>query len=198
MVCSNFWRLDKFDKIIIALVFFVGAFSSILGNLCFASSPVSVNIVKNLNFSGDSFNYSDTESTGYFKLVVGHKYRLNITSGSLRKFYYSEVTPSEGVSGELAFSVRINEPIEFVASSPNLFVSSVTGSLNPSFNFIQVEDLTVGYDAVITDLFYNVGMLQLWSVFETSIPWVLVVVLFIFGWWFFTHWVKELGKGREF
>lgn len=196
----GYFKLDKLDKIVISLIFIVVSMFSIFNCFCFATEEISGVEISNVSPSFSSDNPVFVNRPGanavYFNVIPGHKYAYYFDYQT--SFCYSYDEPSIGVN-YYDIIYPNSSPYEFVAEADYLFLF-VGSSSNPvNLETVRLVDITPsGFASVIGNLSLNVGLSQLWNVFETSIPWILVVVLFVFGWWFFSHWVKELGKGREF
>lgn len=197
MVCSKFWKLDKIDKIVISLIFIVVSMFSVFNCFCFAESPVDGFVIEDYYIEGASGNivYRDKGILMYYPLSFGHKYSLVNNSGHVISLGFTENIPELGDTAVRYGYLSASGTKKFLADDEYL-VFSISSSND--LDNIFLYDETPGFSGVIGNLSLSVGISQIWSVFETSIPWVLVVVLFVFGWWFFAHWVKELGKGREF
>ena len=197
MVCS---KLDKIDKIFISLTLIIVTMFSIFNCFCFASEDenVSVSFVQDLrmNFTTKKFETRQGDVVAYFQVEKGYKYFVKFSSTVQRNFVLSSDYPSNGVSFEVYQTVSAGNDIvlEYVAND-NAFLFM---TYNGQSRFEVVRQPLLGFQGAIDKLTQDVGLTNIWFSFDKSLPFVLVVVLLSFGFWFFSHWVKELSKGREF
>lgn len=202
MVCSKFWKLDKIDKIVISLIFVFFTMYSIFNCFCFASVPlepidsgsglfINANSSKVVSDSSGFYLVFNFSERGTYKFLT----KVDVITG------FSNSLPEVG---DIVSNVRHyapNSTFTIEISEPNTLVYFTTTAHSDIYNsklvFVDFVPYN-GFKTIISDLSYNVGFLNIWGGFEKSLSFVLVVVLFAFGWWFFAHWVKELSKGREF
>lgn len=220
------FKFDKFDKIVISLTFIVVSMFSIFNCFCFASyeTVLSPRFLFNCTLSSST---GDTGVGSVVELVQGPYFRIFELPAYYGYNYNFEITQTFS-SGPLFFRIITFDDIVDYGSTGIVQVQDAinfgeTKNINYKINDIKQEkiyfcctfngegsalndlDFTVttdyipnGFGDTINLLVENVSFSNLWSTFGKSIPFVLVVVLFVFGWWFFAHWVKELSKGRDF
>lgn len=213
---SNFWKLDKIDKIVISLWFII--FTIFCVSDCFAVSSVeSSGVSSDLFFdtSSGQFQSDDDFSVVYFDLVEGHNYTLTYDTSywptqdvqGASKFYgiLSTQEPSAGVSGDLIMTANLTSygsgSFTFVAPDNGYLVFSVSAI----YNFYQYFDsncLTLvdnSSDVMqnsVDSLVNNVGQEQIWSIFDTGIPIALLVVLVAFGIFIIGFASRKIQKGK--
>ena len=62
----------------------------------------------------------------------------------------------------------------------------------------MIEDITTSeFSASINLLSDFVSVANIWSVFNNSIPYILVVILVAFGTYLIFHAIREISKGRD-
>lgn len=201
MDCYN--KLDKIDKIFISLVFIIVTIICIFNNFCYASTDITnTGVVFN-----DLYVVGGTNKVGRldgaqivsYPLKVGHTYELSCSRvNSTYSFSESEVLL--GVSTTPRETLQVNKVYSFTANNPYLYVyvSNYLGFENDFNSYIKLVDVTNAFSSSISQLYYDVGVSQIFSVFEKSIPFLLIVVLFSLGVWFIKHNIIEHSKGRDF
>lgn len=210
MVCSKFWRLDKFDKIVISLIFIVLSMFSIFNCFSFASISLELSYLSDswVRFTGENFNIikivdSPGNKLAYIRLSKGVTYNFRTVPGSSFSYVFAVAeSPSINAGSQLKYvrdlNTSTNNNFDYTVTSDNEYMVIYASTPNVNYDYVDISVVSTSMASSLNLLINNVGFSQLWSVFEFSLPWVLVVVLFVFGWWFFAHWIKELGKGREF
>lgn len=200
MACSNFWKLDKIDKIVISLIFIIGAISSFFYCFGFESEDVPFSIVSGLNMTankpGNSGKfYSGPYDIGYFKVDPGYKYTISC-SGEVSVVSFSNSVPSVGV--DYYDVLRISGTSSSYSKS---YSFNTNFSKYAVINFSMPSDITVtrvpltGLDSVIGNLVDSVGPGALWGIFEVAIPFALCVVTLALGFYFLRRSLKWLSRG---
>lgn len=200
MGCSNdnYWKLDKWDKIGIASLIIFFTIFVVLNTFCFGAE----NSVPVTNFDGYSAiagERGDFISTGpnangyYFPVVSGHTYNISVSSNQSRICYTKEkpalnveVFDFDNIGNFKEFTIQPGEDGYLF-----LFIYNY-GEFS-----INVVDMSVGFNGVVSGLVVDVGISFLWDIFNKSIPYILVVVLISFGIYLVSHAIKEISKGRD-
>lgn len=202
---DNFWKLDKWDKIGIASLIIFFTIFVVLNTFSFASYKIN-GVIYN-GFIGNSSSLPNQISQNsfakgiYYKLTPGLKYSITIHGGVKQIYgYFAYTDGSLAVGTPTKYFVTINEnQIEFVCPDDvnTLFFWSV--SVEPTNSTIDL--LSVDYNS---GMGYSLGILgeevsasSLWQVFKTLIPYITVVVLFVFGTYLIFHAIREISKGRD-
>lgn len=201
MGCSKM-KFDKVDKIFTCFVLIIVTIFCFLNTFCFASempgTQVDGVLLSGIGFENGKFISKESDYVLYYHLKAGHTYTYYNVSNTNRYALFSDEEPAVGVSGKSGLSITANSSYTFeVEKDSYIYFSVISGSSQILLNN-SLYDISSGFSVSIMELFNNVGFSQLWLAFDGVIPYVLVVVLFAFGWWFFAHWIKEISKGREF
>lgn len=204
--------MDFCDKLVISITLVIVTVFCVLNTFCFASDSVSLGEPIHSSVIEGIYPDSTDKKTGvfisrddvgtnyytcYFRLVSGHKYIIyNLTTSSYSVRFSSSV-PSVGVDFIRFGLVPSNSSLNFIADNDNyLFISSSsTSGLN--IDGIVLYDITRSMSSSVEILANTVGISQLWSTFEKSVPYIAVVVLSSFGFYLIIHNILEISKGRD-
>lgn len=193
------FKFDKLDKIVIALTFILVTIFSIFNCFCFASENIDLEYYYNI-IADDTTNTfvssSDGSCIGFFA-EKGYRYTIKAVDdfSFSRIIVSSSSEPAIGVSLDVLFITLLNSG-DYFSYSANEDVY-ITISKNVASNKLVVErELLSGLDKTIEKLVDNVGLQSLWSVFNTSVPYVLVVVVVAFGIYLIFRMIKGLSKGK--
>lgn len=215
MACSNFWKIDKVDKIVISIILVFFAVFNIFSTFSLASTPVPFNVLSNAIVNSTSM--SIVSSTGgriiYAPLEGNSRYNLSFSISAEDKEPNRHVvvricradTVSIGSSVEVLDSFVITDDEKTVSFDFNTYnyndiflVISLTGSwwtAIPNRSFV-LTNISSSFNIVIDNLFDNVGVSQLWGVFELSIPFIFIVVVSVFCSMIIFNIIKGLSKGK--
>lgn len=199
------YKLDKYDKYFVAFILVI----LVIFNLCtfvYADEEwetVEVSTADGI-WADESHNYfyssgSSEFGVSYFPLEVGYIYRITVVQdmSNARSVVGTSEIPSLNVeynylSGGLqhvgdSYSIIGTNSYGFIAYSPSA-----------SSSHILVERQKVAsMNSAVGDLVSGVGPQQLWSVFESGIDFVGVVVLVAFGLFLIVLLIKKLSKGKS-
>lgn len=209
MGCSK--NLDRIDKIFISLTFIIVTFICIFNTFCYANENIETVLIDGIRLDTSAgvtkFNSSTVGSGFYFEPIKGHTYLItNNYIGTPSNFAVSLMNlpdiPFIGYeTTEIRRYLNPGNSYEYKADNDTVVCIFIQKNSNASdlLQNISVMDITpVGLKSVVGNLSLNVGLSQIWTVFETSIPYILVVVIFSLGVWFITHNIIEHSKGRDF
>lgn len=195
--------MDFYDKLFISITFIIVTIVAIFNTFCFAYSSVDVVRTDDLFFNIYDYNFQSGNRNGfYFETIPGNRYQVNLTFNVSPNYITASCSqqPSVGVTGSLLINDNVEGTSythEFVATD-NYYFCYIGGTSTTDFLSIQVFDTTSNgmYDSV-TALVDGVGPSNLWGTFESSIPYIGVVVLASFGFYWIIHTIKEVSKGKE-
>lgn len=193
----DFYKLGKIDKIVISIVFILGAISSFFGNIVLADTPVEVMVFDfYLTTGGDgggtftNYNNSvDHNQTICFYGISGHSYVIDTSSDVI--FGYSSSIP-ELYSSPDYFSYVASNHFEFTASDDGYYYFA---SSRYAFDY-SVYDVTGGFDGVIGNLSHFVSGELIWNNLVSSLPFILVCTTFGLGSVFIHRLIKSGSKGK--
>ena len=196
MVCSKM-KFDKLDKIFTCFVLIIVTIFCVLNTFCFAAENVDYMIANDLSISltVNTFQYNVDNDVGYFLVQSNYIYHISNNSNYNRYIALSSSVPVVGGEYQFLKKLEPGETFEFRGNLNNQYLY---------FDFANITGVTVTsekvgsmHDSMIL-LSESLTSGNIWSVFGNLVPYILIVVLFAFGWWFFEHWIKEISKGREF
>lgn len=192
MACSNFWKLDKIDKIVISIVFIIVSLISFAQ--CFAVENVDILIIDGLGIeSSTGLITSSGSSVGYFNIEPGYIY--HITNGLVN---------SPKVYGFSNSIIELSDYVFDVSTLPGRDSVDITYSQYQYlyFNIYGGSAVTVtreklpGLEGSVDLLVSNVGPGALWGIFEISLPYVLVVIILALGFYFIRRMAKWISRGK--
>lgn len=198
MACSSFWKLDKIDKIVISLIFILSALFSCCSCFCFASEtlePSQTGLGLFIDSSGNIISDDDGRYIVYNFDKPGN-YTFSTKIDVIVGFVNNNPSVGDKVidreyykPGEF-FTIYIEEPSEY-----SFFV--VTSHNVSAFYLVDVQyEPVVGFSSVIDKLSLNVGISQIWEVFETPISLVVPFVLVAFGYFIIARVICSISKGK--
>lgn len=203
---DNFWKLDKWDKIGIASLIVFFTIFVVLNSFCFAS----------YEFTGDLVGAGFFNSNGDITFGDGwriYRYKAIDCDYILLKVAYSSSFNTTNVNvifgDDLVDSKIIN-------ATGYHQLSGVSGEYTYKFPYIErdyiyvccytpqsvditlyTDDFSSGFGYASAYLGTSLSISAIWSVFNKSIPYILVVVLVSFGIYLITHAIREISKGRD-
>lgn len=189
--------MDFYDKLVISITFVILTFIFVFNTFCFADIEISGTRLD--GFGGYQTIHPVSGIYGiYFYIPEPGKYIVVSDVQSTVGSYRTDEIPSNGVatipqpsltltSSSQNKTFIVNEPgyYLFYSSDNEYSISSISITRDSSFNY------------VISSLSEQVGISNIWNIFEYSIPYVSVVLLAGFGFYLIFHNIKELSKGRE-
>lgn len=192
---DDFWKFDKFDMSFIVFLLFL-----MLCNVTFCADIENVDyeVVSGIYISNTSNYFASYNglSVGYFKPEKGYIYHIYNASPSGRNLATSKEIPH--LNGTYNFLYRLegdNNVYDYLAVSDDLiyFDFSVVDA-SPSVITVTREKIT-NMGGVVSILSNDVGTNQFWNVFTFAIPFILVVVVFVFGFFIVRRLTKKESKG---
>lgn len=200
MDCSrNFWKLDKFDKVVISLIFIVFTIFTIFSTFSFASENVELDEVKGVYVDRNS-NYfiigNEQYGTSYCKVESGYIYTVDCINGALGvQIAFGNDVPASNVLYYDRLSIG-GDGSSYSFIVPNNFkYAYFYGSWS---GFIRVTRERVGgMDNTVQYLADSISPDNLFNVFNISIPYILVVVVVSFGFYIIFKLIRRLSKGRS-
>lgn len=198
---DNFWKLDKYDKIVISLIFIIVTMNCILNTFCYASENIDFDYYYNIiaDETTNKFILSSNGSCIGFLAEKGYKYTIKVVEDFTtdRIIVSSSSKPEAGIAFDVLYSTLLNKGDYFTYSANEDIYITVSKNVISSKLLIEREPI-IGLDKAIDNLVSNVGMNSFWLVFQNLIPYISVVVIFSLGVWFIIHNIIEHSKGRDF
>lgn len=195
---KSHFNLDLFDKIIICLTFIIGAL--FFPFYCFASEVenVEVSSIGYLTFTKNNpiiIESASSSGIGYFEIEPGYKYTFVNNSPSATKFLgFSNSIPEVGVTVYNVVNIEPGGTYEFSSSYVSYaYFDYYSYSTLTSLTKTKLE----GMEGFIDNLtFYN-NTENFWSVFNSIIPYILVVVIVCIGLLIIRRLLSSLSKGKS-
>lgn len=199
---DNFWKLDKWDKIGIAILIIFFTIFVVLNTFSFGAEVPSdfykidyVDVYKNLVFDYNGLVKTSNANIYKYKLKNGNNYIL--LNGSY--FYNYVLSNTDDISLDYVFkdkvsTVNSSDSQIYIYNSDNFDYLYIT--FYPD-NFVHVYTNANGMTDAISSMIDFVSFDDFWSVFKFAIPYILVVVYFVFGIYLITHAIREISKGRD-
>lgn len=207
MACSDKWKIDKIDKLFICLLLIficlfefcnTFVFADFLGQYC------EWELVPNLavNFDSNNFYSIDNENSvvSYYQLVPGNEYVFYNTSSSNCTLRLCSEVPRDLLPFRNFVEVSANSSYSFVAGDNSyIYITTFTknGGTELILNNRFLYDVTSAFDNSIGSLVDNVGVSQLWGIFDISVNYIVVVVLFVIGVYIIFSFIKKGSRGKS-
>lgn len=183
------------NRLLILLCCFVVIFPFwCIKGLC--AEDVSFSTVNGI-FIDPSRNYFQTTSTsglgtGYFEIENGYIYTIKNTSSFNRNIAMSNSIPAVNVTYQFITTLEPNESYSFISTGVSYLYFDFSGTSGISIEREEVE----GMNNAVNGLVNNVGINNLWNIFDTSINYIVIVILFAFGFFIIVALIKKLRKGK--
>lgn len=194
-------KLDKYDRMFIAFIFVVVTIVSIC-NCCFAdegSEEVYFSSVEGVFISGTdhTLKTSSTATLYYIELDENYIYHISITaSAGYRLGFSNSIDLGTQVYNYQASGSGKDIEMTVDASTMNYLFFDISSDV-PFTTYTITKTLKTGFSTSVDSLVQNVGVNQLWGVFENGIDFVGVVVLCAFGFFLVFLLIKKLTKGKS-
>lgn len=198
----DLFKLDKYDKYFIAFILVIITLFNI--GQCFAAEEweeVETTTVQGINVSSNSnyFYSSPNNIIRYFNIETGYIYKIEVIKdlSSSRYLVGSSELPALNVPYNLLTSdlQHLGDTYTFIANGSNYAFLSYSPNADSSGITVSRQKIA-GQSSAINDLVDNVGVNQLWGVFEGGIDFVGVIVLVAFGLFLVFLLIKKLSKGK--
>lgn len=199
MGCSNdnFWKLDKWDKIGIASLIVFFTIFVVLNTFCFADYSPALVSLNDLGGSSDNIYVQTPGYYGYY-FFAEDNFSYNITSQSSDIYVcrLSSRIPSPGVSYTFLTELQNGDSFTFEGSGSYVFIYS-SAPIDLSKLTVIIPGVESGFNFSILKISDFLKVDTIWSVFKLLIPFISVLVLFVFGFYLISHAIREISKGRD-
>ena len=178
------------NKLLILLCCFVVVFPFwCIKGLC--AEDVEPEVINDISFNSATSNYfvSNPGNTLYcFHIEPGFRYTFTNNTTNSRGLVLSSEKPAVDVTFTQLTVITVGNSYTYIGEG-YVFMTSY-GDLDVTRESIASMDNTV---AQLVD---NVGISNLWGVFNSGINYIVVVVLFAFGFFIIVALIKKLRKGK--
>lgn len=197
----DFFKLK--NKLLILLCIFVVLLPFFLITTTFASegSEIEGNIINGFNIQGTSSGtlIEGSSKLIYFNIIPGKTYKIDFdndnTLGSNRFIFQSSEVPDIGVRYNLLANINSGSSYTFTANEDYVSIFSISGNTN-ILNLIRVYEIPSAMNSTVDSLVENVGVDSIWNIFDISIDYIVVVVLFAFGVFLIFTVIRKISKGK--
>lgn len=182
-------NLDKIDKIIIATVFIVAAILSPV----FADETLTFTYSQ--GFVNSSFvitEGSNTQRYAYIELEPGYRYTFTAT-GSNRRVGFSN---SLDIGTQLVNTSNVQQDTSITFDVTSLNLKFFVGSTGSSDIGTITRVRLAGQESAISDLSTFVGTENIWDTFNFAVPYIVVVVVAVFGLYIMKRLLNGLSRGK--
>ena len=187
--CSNSsWKFDKFDLLFVVFLLFI-----MVCNVTFCVEPeeVSTFLVSNVFFSSNStIVYSSQGSIRYFPIEKGYKYTISYNTSNVIIGFLDRVPVVGDVYNRLG-----------TLSGNGTYIFNVYDDSYFAFGWSWGSDMIITREpltdmgGVVNILSNDVGTNQFWHIFTLAIPFILIVVLVVLGFFIIRGLLKKGSKG---
>lgn len=196
MDCSNsFFKPDKIDLAFVVFILFI-----MLCNVTFCAEPEDVTF-ENVTFEN------------VYGIVVSPNYNYFSSSNPSHAVYYFRTEPGYiyhfSFGGERYLASfdgipELNKPYNYIGTflpgSSFSYLSSNTtticlGFSNYGSNVTVTRERVTNMGGVVNILSNDVGTNQFWNIFTLAIPFILIVVIVVFGFFIIRRLTKKESKG---
>lgn len=187
------------NKLLILLCIFVVLFPFALITRVFADyedlTPTLVNDLS-INQNGNFFISNPGRYVGYIQLEKGYKYRLfnNNQTSSLSVAVSSAVPSLNGTYEYLTFLGGQQEYFYIPTNNEYLYIDFSQNVSNTAMT-VSREKLT-DMGGAVQELASVVGPSAIWDIFDISINYIVIVVLFAFGAFLIFTIIRKISKGK--
>lgn len=209
MVC---FKANKILFILVCLIILIIPFALVTNVVNASYEEIDFSTVNNLVVSdtSDVFSYHNFRSVYYVPMEKGYKYLVNFNGDYtdtgvtyIRIVSCSEV-PAVGVSFQILFSVNLTDDkqtsFEYFNYSDNTYiVISPSGSApaNPATYISFSRDVVNGQSSAVDGLVNNVGIDNLWNIFDVSVDFIKVVIIVALGVFIIFILIRKISKGKS-
>lgn len=197
----KFDPIEKFAFVVTLCIATLFSFFSCVSCYASDSESVSYDIVSGIYIAPNSnyFVTNTSASTGYFQLEKGYIYTITCSTNTanLRLATSNEIPEANGTYNYLTT----------IGSSSDTYSYSYIVNDSNSYLYFDFSWATTGinvtrekianYEGAVTDLVDNVGVNQIWSVFEDGTSFIGVVVLVAFGLFLVVLAINKVSKGKS-
>lgn len=191
------------NKLLICLCCFVLILPFYLVTFCYADDDISPIPSKYFAKFTGVLEEQPNVLAYYFPVEFGHTYTIDFDISNpneyLRVLYTSDL-PSEGTE----FFEYKALPTGIHSYTFNSFVDGYMYFYFYTYNYDSnvltinsIKDVTSVQSNVVVSLVHNVGISQIWDIFDISINYIVVVVLVAFGLFIIFKLIKKVSKGKQ-
>ena len=198
MAYSNYWKIDKIDKLFICLLLIFICIFEFCNTFVFADDDLSFTRVPNLviNTNYNYFTYSENGSVGYIQMEKGYIYHISFDSSGAgdRTVAVSSSVPELYSTYSYLTFLKPGDTFSYACTSDEYLY------LDYSWYNVLVtvsSERIPGINSAIDDLVNNVGIDNIWSIFDISVNYIVVVVLFAIGVYIIFSFIKKGSKGKS-
>lgn len=193
-------KLDKYDRMFIAFMFIIVTVVSICNTVrASETEDVEFTTVTGMAFDSNTNHFVtgiSGRTTGYFQLEKGYVYYIHNNSTDTEQYTFlatSNELPANNVPLTNIGRIYGGETYSYLATDTGYLYFAFSNSYQMSVTREKVE----GQEGAINELVENVGVSQLWGVFESGIDFVGVIVLCAFGFFLVFLLIKKITKGKS-
>lgn len=163
--------------------------------LCAETENVEYDIVNNLSiyYTRNYFNTSTVSNTGYFELEKGYIYYITKTTGSCSLATSNDI-PDVNVLYDYIGELNSPDTFSYISDNSNVYLYFCFSN---DANVIVTREKIQGQVSAVQDLVDNVGINSIWSIFDISINYIVIVVVFALGCFIIFKLIKKVSKGKE-
>lgn len=192
-------RLKNWEVKVLAIIMLIVTFIYTFTNFSFCSEieNVDTTIVNGIYIAPNS-NIFTTDSNRYLlycETEPGYIYYIkNVSTSTSIRIAYSDSVPI--VNGTYT-SLGLLSAGETYTYSGNTYLYLCSNSNVDGANVQITRERINGYNGVVSDLVDNVGVNQIWGVFENGVSFVGVVILVAFGLFLVVLAIRKVSKGKS-
>lgn len=183
------------NKLLILLCVFVVLFPFwCVRGLCADTETVTGERINGVAIYPNNNYFVENNSTFVicFQIEKGYKYTLTNVAGVSRDIVFSHDLPSPNVVYDFIKSLPNGESYSFILDDNSYFyISGTSGS------YQMTREKLSSMNGAVSDLVDNVGFDSIWNIFDISIKYILVVVVFAFGVFIIFKIIKMNSKGKQ-
>lgn len=185
-------------SLVVLLINIIFCLFFIIPCYCAEEESVSFNVVTGLQMSSSSDSVftsynSSTRGVAYFPLEYGYSYTITNTSNSLRILGSSSEVPVLGGNYHFVGRLPAGSSFTYVPTYNDFLYFNVFEGDNFSVSRVKSEGMAGAMSLLVND----VGISALWSIFDVSINYIVVVVLFSIGVYIIFRLIRKLSKGKR-
>lgn len=199
MVYSNFWKLDKIDKIVISFICIIVTIFCVFTTFSQASEEIDFSTstkIDNLTFgSSDTFYHDNNSQFCCFYLKVNPETKYILNSSQSLVFSTSQELPANLVEFE-NFSTGIIENREVTG------VNYLVVRLLQNTDVFPSDTLKISYELnglnfAVNSLVNTLTTDYLWSMFKNVVPFIGVTIVVVLGYFLLSKLIKGVSKMKQ-
>lgn len=196
MVCSDKLKLDKIDKIGISIIFIFATIFCFFDTFCFGFVAGTQFNNHTVNIVDDKYVITEVVRAfgAYYPLEVGKTYKMTYSGDMDLRLCFTETEPSAGVEVN-GFLRNAPNGYVFTAETDNAFLFTYDTSSRFNMENIKIEEFN-GMQTTLYNLIDNIGSDSFFGVFETAIPFLLIIVLASLAFYIIFRLFSGISKGK--